>query len=140
MTLYLTFKALHLIAMVAWFAGLFYLPRLFVYQIEHPAAAPTLRLMQYKLARFIMLPAAVATFAFALGMVLISPEVLQMGWLHAKLGLVFLLVAYHASLEVHRLNLASGRNTKSSRFFRMYNEVPTLLLIAIVFIAVLKPF
>jgi putative membrane protein len=140
MTLYLTFKALHLIAMVAWFAGLFYLPRLFVYQIEHPAAAPTLIIMQAKLAKFIMRPAAIATFAFAFGMVAISPEVMQMGWLHAKLGLVFLLVAYHVSLEYHRLNLATGHNTKSSKFFRLYNEVPTVLLIAIIFIAVLKPF
>lgn len=139
MTLYLTFKALHLIAMVAWFAGLFYLPRLFVYQIESPTAAPTLILMQRKLARFIMLPAAIATAVFGLSMVVMSPEIMQMGWLHAKLGCVMLLAAYHASLEVHRLNLATGRNTKSSRFFRMYNEIPTVLLIAIILLAVLKP-
>lgn len=140
MTLYLTFKALHLIAMVAWFAGLFYLPRLFVYQIENPAAAPTLIIMQAKLAKFIMRPAAIATFVFAFCMVAMSPEIMQMGWLHAKLGCVFLLIAYHVSLEYHRLNLATGCNTKSSKFFRLYNEVPTVLLIAIVFLAVLKPF
>jgi len=140
MTLYLTLKALHLISMVAWFAGLFYLPRLFVYQVEHPEAAPTLMLMQRKLARFIMLPAGVATGVFGLGMVVLSPEILGMGWLHAKLGLVLLLAAYHASLEFHRLNLAAGRNRKSGRFFRVYNEVPTLLLVAIILLAVLKPF
>ena len=137
---YLVFKALHLISMVAWFAGLFYLPRLFVYHVEQPAAAQVFQLMEYKLARFIMLPAALATATFGLGMVLISPEIMQMGWLHAKLGCVMLLVAYHISLEIHRTNLAAGRNTKSGRFFRMYNEVPTLLLLAIIFLAVLKPF
>lgn len=137
---YLTLKALHLISMVAWFAGLFYLPRLFVYHVEKPASAATFQLMEHKLARYIMLPAAIATATFGLGMVLVSPEVMQMGWLHAKLGLVMLLVAYHISLEVHRLNLAASRNTKSGKFFRLYNEIPTLLLIGIIFLAVLKPF
>jgi putative membrane protein len=138
--LYLTCKALHLISMVAWFAGLFYLPRLFVYHVERPEAAAMFQVMEHKLARFIMLPAAVSTALFGMAMVLISPEVMQMGWLHAKLGLVMLLVAYHISLEVHRLNLAAGRNRKSGRFFRLYNEIPTFLLIAIIFLAVLKPF
>lgn len=140
METYLILKSLHLISMVAWFAGLFYLPRLFVYHVEHPAAAPTLTIMEHKLARYIMLPAAVATFVFGLAMVLVSPEIMQMGWLHAKLGLVLLLVAYHASLELFRTDFATGRNTKSGKFFRMYNEVPTLILIAVIFLAVLKPF
>ena len=140
MTLYLVLKALHLISMVAWFAGLFYLPRLFVYHVEKPEAAPVLTTMEHKLARYIMLPAAVSTFVFGLAMILVSPDIMAMGWLHAKLGLVLLLVAYHISLEFHRLNLATGRNTKSGRFFRMYNEAPTLLLIGIIFLAVLKPF
>lgn len=139
-TLYLTFMALHLISMVAWFAGLFYLPRLFVYHAENPAAAAVFKVMEFKLARYIMLPAAIATVTFGLGMVLLSPAILAMGWLHAKLGFVLMLAAYHASLELHRLNLASGRNTKSGKFFRYYNEIPTLLLIAIVLLAVLKPF
>jgi protoporphyrinogen IX oxidase len=140
MNLYLILKALHLISMVAWFAGLFYLPRLFVYHVEKPEAAPVLTIMEYKLARFIMLPAAIATLGFGLGMVVISPDIMAMGWIHAKLGLVLVLFSYHASLEVFRSNLASGRNTRSGRFFRMYNELPTLLLIAIVLLAVLKPF
>ncbi|RYG61299.1 MAG: protoporphyrinogen oxidase HemJ [Alphaproteobacteria bacterium] len=140
MTLYFTFKALHLISMVAWFAGLFYLPRLFVYHVEHPQAAPTLTIMEHKLARYIMLPAAVATFVFGLGLIVANPGIMAMGWLHAKLGLVLLLAAYHISLEVHRTNLATGKNTKSGRFFRMYNEAPTLLLVAIIFLAVFKPF
>lgn len=140
MDTYLIFKSLHLVSMVAWFAGLFYLPRLFVYHVEHPAAAPTLTIMEHKLARFIMLPAAISTFVFGMAMVLMSPEILQMGWLHAKFGLVAILVAYHISLEVFRTDFILGRNPKSGKFFRMYNEVPTLLLIAIVVLAVLKPF
>lgn len=140
MTTYLVFKALHLISMVAWFAGLFYLPRLFVYHVEKPEAAGVLTLMEHKLARFIMLPAAISTFIFGLAMVLMSPEIMQMGWLHAKLGLVAFLVAYHISLEVFRADLRLGRNRKSGKFFRLYNEVPTLLLIGIIFLAVLKPF
>lgn len=140
MSAYLLFKALHLITMVAWFAGLFYLPRLFVYMLEQPKAAPTLHLMAYKLSRYIMLPAALATWACGLGLLMQVPEAMQHGWLHAKLGLVMLLTAYQGSLEYFRLNLAGGRNKKSARFFRLYNEIPTLLLIAIICLAVFKPF
>ena len=140
MDAYLIFKALHLIAMVAWFAGLFYLPRLFVYHVERPEAAPTLTIMEHKLAVYIMRPAAAVTFICGIALILINPAVLEMGWLHAKLALVLLLVTYHATLEIHRAKLKTGRNTKSGRFFRMYNEIPTLLLIIIVFLAVLKPF
>lgn len=139
-SLYLSLKALHLIAMVAWFAGLFYLPRLFVYHVEKPEAAEIFKVMEYKLSRFIMLPAALATLGCGVGIVVLNPEVMAMGWLHAKLTCVLLLVAYHASLELHRMNLASGRNGKSGRFFRLYNEIPTLLLVVIVFLAVLRPF
>ena len=140
MTLYLIFKSFHLISMVAWFAGLFYLPRLFVYHVEHPENAIVFQTMEHKLARFIMLPAAVSTGVFGMAMILTSPEIMAMGWLHAKLGCVMLLIAYHISLEFHRLNLAAGRNTRSGKFFRYYNEIPTILLITIVLLAVLKPF
>ena len=140
MDLYLAVKALHIVSMVAWFAGLFYLPRLFVYHMEQPEAAPTLTLMERKLARYIMLPAALGTFAFGLLLLLMNPGLLAMGWLHAKLALVVVLAGYHASLEVFRRRLHNGRNTRSGRFFRMYNEVPTLLLLIIVLLAVTKPF
>lgn len=140
MELYFTLKALHIISMVAWFAGLFYLPRLFVYHVEHPKAAAVLAIMERKLAVYIMRPAALATWAFGILLILQSPDLMRMGWLHAKLGLVLLLTAYHISLEVHRLTLASGKSTKSGKFFRLYNEVPTLILIAVVFLAVFKPF
>lgn len=140
MTLFLLLKAAHLIAMVAWFAALFYLPRLFVYMREAPKAAPTLHLMARKLSHFIMVPAAFATWAFGLMLALTEPQVFQMGWLHAKLGLVLLLSAYTASLEYHRMALLSGQSRKSAKFFRLYNEVPTVFLILIIGLAVLKPF
>jgi putative membrane protein len=140
MTTYLIFKALHLIAMVAWFAGLFYLPRLFVYHVEKPQAAEIFKVMEFKLSRYIMLPAAIATLLFGVLMIAVDPSVFQMGWIHAKLTCVLLLVAYHASLEVHRMNLAEGASGKSGRYFRMYNEIPTILLVVIVLLAVLKPF
>src|SRR4051812_29282446 len=98
MTAYLLFKTLHLIAMVAWFAGLFYLPRLFVYMLEQPKAKPTLQVMAHKLARYIMLPAALLTWFCGLMLLLQAPEAMAQGWLHAKLGCVMLLTAYHASL------------------------------------------
>lgn len=137
---YLLIKSLHVIAVVAWFAGLFYAPRLFVYHVERPEAAAVFQVMEYKLLRYIMLPAAVLTWVFGLALIMQAPYLMQMGWVHAKLGLVLLLTAYHASLEFHRANLAAGRNTRSGKFFRLYNEIPTLLLVAIVFLAVAKPF
>lgn len=140
MNTYLTFKALHLISMVAWFAGLFYLPRLLVYIVESPKAAPTLHLMARKLSHYIMLPAAVFTFLFGLLLIHSQPYLMQQGWLHAKLGLVLLLAAYHTSLEYHRRLLLAGKNKHSARFFRLYNEVPTVLLILIITLAVFKPF
>lgn len=140
MELYFTLKALHLVSMVAWFAGLFYLPRLFVYHVENPKSAAIFTVMERKLAVYIMRPAALATWSFGILLILQSPDLMRMGWLHAKLGLVLLLTAYHISLEFHRLTLAAGKSAKSGRFFRLYNEVPTLILIAVVFLAVFKPF
>ncbi len=138
--IYALFKALHLIAMVAWFAGLFYLPRLFVYIIEQPKAAPTLHVMAFKLSRYIMLPAAAATWLCGILLLMQVPEAMHQGWLHAKLGFVLLLTAYHASLEYFRLQLKAGRNQHSAKFFRLYNEIPTVLLIVIISLAVFKPF
>ncbi len=139
-TLYLACKALHLISMVAWFAGLFYLPRLFVYHVEKPESAATLTIMEGKLMRYIMRPAALGTWVGGIGMIIITPELLHMGWLHAKLGLVLLLITYHGSLEGFTAAFRAGRNTRSGRFFRMYTEVPSLLLIATILLAVFKPF
>ena len=141
--MYLTFKALHLIAMVAWFAGLFYLPRLYVYhsQDHGPEAKAMLVTMERKLYRYIMTPAMMFTWAFGVGMVIINPDWLQgNGWLHAKLGLVGLLTLYHISLGYYRHRFVHQDCARGERFFRVYNEIPTLFLIAIVLLAVLRPF
>lgn len=137
---YFFLKSFHLISMVAWFAALFYLPRLFVYMVEHPQAKPTLHIMAYKLSRYIMAPAMMSTWIFGLALLATQPYLLGMGWMHLKLTLVLALTAYHVSLEILRHQLEKNTCTKSGRFFRMYNEFPTLILITIVFLAVFKPF
>lgn len=139
MTLYLAIKSLHLIAMVAWFAAIFYLPRIFVYMLEHPKAAPTLHIMARKLSHYIMVPALIATWVFGHILIFLKPELLYANWLHAKLVLVCGLIAYTASLETFRLKLLNGTNTRSSKFFRAYNEIPTLILIITIFLAVFRP-
>ncbi len=139
--LYDIIKALHIISMVAWFAGLFYLPRLFVYHVHAPKAArPMLCTMERKLYRYIMNPAMMATWIFGLWMMFIIPEYIHSGWLHAKIALVILLTGYHLSLKKFLKNLAQDNCPRSERFFRIYNEIPSLLLILIVFLVILKPF
>jgi putative membrane protein len=135
-------KALHVIAVIAWFAGLFYLPRLYVY---HAAAAPgsqlsaTFKVMERRLLRYIMDP--------AMGLVWITGPwlawwegVYMDGWLHAKFVLVLLLTGFHHALGIWRQAFAEDRNTHSAKFYRIANEVPTLLLIGIVILVVVKPF
>ena len=138
-TTYQLTKALQIISFVCWFAGLFYLPRLMVYQVENPTIL-MLSTMQHRLLRFIMRPAALATWVFGIALLAQAPYLITQGWMHAKLGLVLVLTAYHGALEYHHLTLRLGRNTHSSRWFRWFNEVPTVLLISIVLLALLKPF
>lgn len=133
-------KALHLIAMVAWFAGLFYFPRLLVYHVNAPEAARAmLSKMERMLYKVIMTPALMATWLFGLALLAMNPFWFQQGWLHAKLTLVVILTAYHISLRVFAAHLQKGTNTRSENFFRLYNEVPTVVLITVVFLVVLKP-
>ena len=143
MNSYLLFKSLHLIAVISWMAGLLYLPRIFVYHtenLEDNNTSSIFKIMEKKLYLYIMMPAMVLSWIF--GMILISNigfETLSTLWIKIKLILVILLTLYHfylgKLLEDFRLN----KNTKSSRFFRIINEVPTLLLILIVFIVIFKP-
>ena len=136
-------KAFHIIAVICWFAGLFYLPRLFVY---HAQAADTLSrerfvIMERKLYRGIMWPSMVLTIAFGIAMLSQNWSFYQtQGWLHAKLGMVGLLVIYHFACGHFRRVFAEGRNTRSHVFYRIFNELPVLLLIAIVILVVVKPF
>lgn len=134
-------KAFHIVFVVTWFAGFFYLPRLFVY---HAVTTDSISLerfavMERRLFGIMTLGGALAIL-FGLAMIVAAPAYLQQGWLHAKLTLVLLLIAYHAWCRVLMRQLQNGRNTRSQRWFRVFNEVPALLLIAIVILVVVKPF
>ena len=143
MNSYLLFKSLHLIAVVSWMAGLLYLPRIFVYHVENKEkkeATDIFEVMEKKLFYYIMRPAMILTWVF--GLILISSlgfEVLSTTWIKLKLLLVILLTLYHFYLSKLLGDFNLDQNTKSSKFFRIINEVPTILLILIVFIVVFKP-
>lgn len=142
MDLYTLIKTLHIIAMVAWFAGLFYLPRLFVYHsicAKKPDNVTMLRVMEHKLYYFIMHPAMLMTLVFGVWLIVLNPGWMQQGWLHAKITLVFLLLTYHFSLA-YFLRLFKTGAPKTEKFFRLYNEVPTLLLIMIITLVEWQPF
>jgi protoporphyrinogen IX oxidase len=133
-------KALHVIAMVTWFAGLFYLPRLFVYHADaqDSIGAERFRLMERRLFA-IMTIGAGATLLFGITMLTVAPAYMTMGWLRAKLVLVALLIVYHLYCYKLTLDFARNRNAHTSRWYRGFNEVPSLLLIGIVILAVVKP-
>ena len=143
MTSYLLLKSLHLIAVISWMAGLLYLPRIFVYHVENLKDSNTssiFEMMEKKLYFYIMIPAMTLSWVF--GLILISIlgfDVLSTLWIKLKLLFVFLLTLYHFYLAYCLNNLRLGKNTKTSKFFRIINEVPTILLILIVFIVVFKP-
>ena len=133
-------KALHIVFVVAWFAGLFYLPRLFVYhaQADDAVSRERFKVMERKLYRGIMLPAMILTLASGLWLWL--GYGFGGGWLHAKVALVALLVAYHFWLRALLGAFASDANRHGHVFYRWVNELPTVLLVAIVILVVVKPF
>ncbi len=133
-------KALHVVFLVSWFAGLFYLPRLYVYhaQATDGATRATFEVMERKLYRGIMTPTMVLTLVF--GAWLWLGYGITGGWLHAKLVLVAILVAYHFWLGRLRSDFARGVNTHGHVFFRWINEFPLLVLVAIAILAIVKPF
>jgi putative membrane protein len=137
-------KAFHVIAIIAWMAGLLYLPRLFVYHAESPKdsqASETFKLMERRLLRFITTPAMIASWV--LGLILAFSGLIDWssdGWFHVKLVLVLLLSAYHGCLARWTKDFAGDRNTRSARFYRMANEVPALLMIGIVIMVIVRPF
>jgi protoporphyrinogen IX oxidase len=136
-------KALHVIAVVCWFAGLFYLPRLFVYhaQTEDQPGRERFKIMERKLYRGIMWPSLVLTVVFGAAMLGQNWDYYRtQGWLHAKLTLVLLLIVYHLFCGRYLRAFAEDRNTKSHVFFRVFNELPVLALIAIVILVVVRPF
>ena len=143
MNIYLTYKALHLIAVISWMAGLLYLPRIFVYHTENQTnknISDVFKTMERKLYFYIMTPAMIITWIFGLLLIgSIGFEQLSTYWLKAKLVLVLLLTIYHFYLGVFLKKFEIDVNTKSSKFFRFFNEVPTILLILIIFIVIFKP-
>jgi len=136
-------KAFHLIAVVCWFAGIFYLPRLFVYHAstEDSAGSERFKIMERKLYRGIMTPAAVV--AVLLGVILLMNGLhayKTQGWMHAKLALVVLLIAYHTMCYLYYKAFQRDENKKSEKFFRWFNEAPVFLLIGIVILVIVRPF
>jgi protoporphyrinogen IX oxidase len=137
-------KSLHIIAAIAWMAGLLYLPRLYVYHADAPiesSRAATFEIMERRLLRAIMLPAAIMTAVFGLALAA-TPGIVDWhsGWIWVKLGLVLLLAVFHVALEIWRRDFADGKFSHSPRFYRIVNELPTLAMIGIVLLVVVKPF
>jgi protoporphyrinogen IX oxidase len=138
--LLLWLKAFHIIFVVTWFAGLFYLPRLFVYHVVATDAPGLERfvVMERRLFGIMTLGATLAAL-FGISMVIAAPGYLKFGWLHVKLALVAALIGYHIWCRILMVALREGRNTHSQRWYRLFNEAPALFLIAIVILAVVKP-
>jgi len=143
MNFYLLLKSLHLIAFISWMAGLLYLPRIFVYHIENLGKKETtnvFEIMEKRLYFYIMRPAMILTWLFGITLIyIIGFETFSYLWLQVKLILVILMSIYHEYLGKCLKSLKSRTNMKSSKFFRTINEIPTVLLIFIVFIIIFKP-
>ena len=143
MNSYLLFKSLHLIAVVSWMAGLLYLPRIFVYHVENKEkkeATDIFEVMEKRLFFYIMRPAMILTWIFGLILIYINGiEIFSQLWMQIKIVLVFLLSVYNDYLGKCLLSLKNNSNTRSSKFFRIINEIPTIMLIFIVFVVIFKP-
>jgi putative membrane protein len=143
MNSYLLFKSLHLIAVISWMAGLLYLPRIFVYHVENKAkkeATDIFEVMEKKLFYYIMRPAMVLTWIFGLALIYLNGvEIFSQLWMQIKIVLVILLSVYNDYLGKCLVSLKNNSNTRSSKFFRIINEVPTVILILIVFLVIFKP-
>lgn len=141
--LYSWLKIAHILSLIAWMAALFYLPRLFVYHATAPVGSElseTLKVMERRLLKAIMTPAMIATWVFGLWLAIDGGWFSGQGWLHAKLLFVLAMSGFHGACSKWLKDFAADRNTRPQRFYRIANEVPTLLLIVIVILVVLKPF
>lgn len=143
MNYYDLYKALHIIFVISWMAGMLYLPRLFVYHADADKGSElseTLKIMERKLLRIIMNPAMILTFIFGGLMIWENPELFKQGWMHAKIMLVVLMTGFHGMLARWRKQFVKDQNTRRSKFYRGVNEVPTVLMIITVILVVMKPF
>ena len=143
MNSYLLLKSLHLIAVISWMAGLLYLPRIFVYHVENKEkkqATEIFEVMEKRLFYYIMIPSMVLTWLFGIILVYLNGlEILSQLWIQLKFILVVLLSIFNAYLGKCIYSLKNNTNTRSSKYFRIINEIPTILLILIVFIVIFKP-
>lgn len=140
---YLYIQALHIIAVIAWMAGMLYLPRLYVYHAQAEIGSDkseTFKIMERRLLRAIMNPAMGATWLFAILMIVAVPDLFSQGWMHAKLSLVIAMSGIHGVFSKWRKVFDRDENTKSPKFYKVWNEVPTVIMILIVVLAVTKPF
>ena len=135
-------KALHLISVMSWMAGLLYLPRLFVYHAETTVGsvrAETFKVMERRLLKAIMNPAMIASFAFGIWMIVLAPGLLYEPWMHVKILCVLLMAGCHGVFSKMRRRLENDEPPRLPRAYRIWNEVPTVLMVIIVFMAVVKP-
>jgi len=142
MNFYLLFKSIHLIAVISWMAGLLYLPRIFVYHSEakHDSQKNVFKIMEKKLYNYIMMPAMILSWLFGIGLInsyglLVFSEL----WFQIKIISVLALTYYHFTLGKYLRGFAADNNQKSSRFFKIYNEIPTIILIIVIFVVIFKP-
>ena len=142
MNLYLLFKSLHLIAVISWMAGLLYLPRIFVYHsdAEDDSQKKVFKIMERKLYNYIMMPAMLLSWLF--GVLLLHSlgfGIFSELWMQIKIVAVIVLTYYHFTLGKYLSDFAVNKNQKTSKFFRIYNEIPTIILIVVIFVAIFKP-
>ena len=135
-------KSLHIISVIAWMAGLLYLPRLFVYHADTPIGsvqAETFKVMERRLLKAIMIPAMIASFIFGMWMVALNLELFSEAWFHVKLAMVFLMAGVHGKFSKMQRMLENDEKPLSSKAYRFWNEIPTFLMVIIVVMAVAKP-
>ena len=140
---YLWLKALHLIAVMAWMAGMLYLPRLFVYHVDAKKGSKqseVFKIMEKRLLRLIINPAMIVSFIIGGIMLYADPALLQDGWMHVKLLLVFIMSGVHGMLAKNVRMFGKDENQKSAKYFRILNEVPTALMVVIVVLVIVRPF
>jgi len=140
---YLLIKGLHIIAIISWMAGLLYLPRLFVYHVNAPIGSDqseTFKIMERRLMMFIMNPAMVLSWFFGGLMIAANPDLFAQGWFHVKLTFVIAMTITHKIFLFQMRRFARDENKKSARYYKIWNEVPTIFMIIIVLMAVAKPF
>ena len=140
---YSWFKAFHVIAVISWMAGMLYLPRLYVYHANADKGSElseTLKIMERRLLRIIINPAMILAWIFGLSLAFANPDLFDDGWLHVKLTAAILLQIFHAFLSRWRKGFLRDQNQHSARFYRCVNEIPTVLMIAIVIMVTVRPF